>query len=205
MSLPPPDSRNDAQWLDPKAERELAEALRSAYAPAHLDPALEDRLIEAALEDPLAPPTAEEVAESQRLRAALEGRGEHPDAALAEALRTAGAPPVLRDATAERMLTEAMDRSQPSNVIYVAFGAVATVAAAAAALALVFSPAEPRPSAALRSTAAAPEQSLAVSRSSATLFTSKFKVGRSTARVDRIASVRSRELRKNRFVSWGVR
>ena len=50
-----------------------------------------------------------------------------------------------------------------------------------------------------------PEADLAVSRSTAALFSEKFDTAETTSRVDRIVSARSRELRSNRYALWGVR
>jgi hypothetical protein len=57
----------------------------------------------------------------------------------------------------------------------------------------------------MASQAAAPA-ALILSRSTDDLFdpAEKFEVGRSSARIDRIASARSSDLRRNRFASWGV-
>ena len=88
-----------------------------------------------------------------------------------------------------------------AKVIYVVFGATALAAAAAAVLALFLDPAERTP-VALDHTG--PSQ-LLTSRSTAPLFRDKFVVGHTTERVDRIAMVRDKDLRANRFALWGVR
>ncbi|MEB2324275.1 MAG: hypothetical protein OZ921_17305, partial [Sorangiineae bacterium] len=102
MTLTPDDA--PVALLSDEAERTLAESLRAAYAPEPLDDELNEALILAALDDPLAPPSAAELAESEALRRALEGEGEHPDAALARALRAAAAPGALRPEPGERLL-----------------------------------------------------------------------------------------------------
>src|SRR6185503_7488376 len=92
-SAPPPaEAESDAVALDPATESALSAALKAAWAPRPLDPALNELLIDAAREDPLAPASELELVESDRLRDALAGKGEHPDALLARALRTANAP-----------------------------------------------------------------------------------------------------------------
>ena len=53
-------------------------------------------------------------------------------------------------------------------------------------------------------TAELPALGLLQSRSTATLFESA-SVGAPSARIDRIASVRARDLRANRYAEWGVR
>lgn len=217
------EPRDDEGLLDAEAEHELAEALRSAWAPEELDPDVNERLIELALEDPLAPANDEEVAESERLRAALESGAAHPDADLARALRAAADPDTLDSADASRLADDAISERAPrssaparrSNVVYVAFGATAAVAALAAAVALVIRPAPDREPAAVAAKAAdreAPGSAVAVSRSTAELFAAELdvgdaasRVGRTSERVDRIAMARGRDLRQNRYASWGLR
>lgn len=187
--------------LPEEQEEELARALRAAFAPAALDPAVNEALIAAALEDPLAPPSEEEIAESARLREALEGRGEHPEAALALALRAAAAPAPLGELDAERVASRSVGRRSKAGgarVLYLAFGTVATAAVAiAASWFLVLAPA--------LKDGGGPAMDLAVSRSTAGMFPEKFEPGATTARVDRIALARSRDLRSNRYALWGVR
>ena len=48
-----------------------------------------------------------------------------------------------------------------------------------------------------------PSAGLALSRSTATLFSEHFETADTTQRVDRIASARERDLRHNRFATWG--
>jgi len=189
----------DLSPLPEEQEEELARALRAAFAPAELDPAVNEALIAAALEDPLAPPTEEEVAESARLRDALEGRGEHPAADLARALSAAASPGRLDDLALERVATRTVGRRKSrGRIVTLAFGTTATAALAlAASWFLVIAPA-------LHDRG--PElEALAVSRSTAGMFPEKFEPGTTTARVDRIALARSRELRSNRYALWGVR
>ena len=200
----PQDRDSEHPLLEPEIESELGEALRSAWAPAELDPAVNEQLIEAVLVDPFAPATDEEVRESERLRAALEGQADHPATELRDLLRAAADPTALEPRTAEHLASSHLAR-QRSNVIYVAFGAAAAVAALAAAVALIVSPVEhPQPSA-RRAEPSAKRQSLAVSRSTAPLFDSKFETGGTTARIDRIALQRGREYRDNRYAAWGLR
>lgn len=201
--LPPEES---AAWLT---------ALEAAWRPSELDPAVGERLLEMALEDPLAPPSEEELAESARLRDALDQGTPHADAALLRALGAPFAAPAAslpESAAVERSLRAALEaqteHTQPaeparparrSNVVYAAFGAgSALLAAAAAAVLFVGS---------LRSGAPAPEQAAAYAepRSTAPLFTARFETGDTTARMDMIASARSRDLRDNRYAAWGVR
>jgi hypothetical protein len=200
--------------LDPSSARddELAALLRAAWSPGDLDAARNRKLIELALEDPMAPPTTEEIVESERLRRALDGEIDHPDLALARALRAAVYP---ADRPAGRVLPAPPAAEAPSaNVVpfqrrsrrvYATVGAVAGLAALAASVLLLVMPAEKRsaPSATLASSPDLPE--LSVARSTQELFTEKFETGETSARVDRIAEVRARELRSNRYALWGVR
>ena len=195
MSVPPEEQE---ELLSPELERELELALRAAWHPAEIDPARHEQLLELALEDPLAPATAEEMVESERLRQALEGEGDHPHLDLARALQAA-----TRPAPPPRALP--VPDARP-RVIYVAFGATTALLAAAAALALVIGSLSSK-DAAPQSAAQAPlaPAALSVSRSSAALFQEPFTLEGTTARMDRIASTRERELRQNRYLAWGVR
>ncbi len=199
------DDTTPIALLEPEDERALGAALRAAWAPAELDAELNEMLIEAALEDPLAPPTEDELVQSERLRQALEGEGAHPDVDLARALAAAAAPRELGREPAERIAREAV-KPERSNVILVAFGTVATVAVAAAAAIMLF--VHPLDRAAAPATAMAPAATipLAQSRSTAPLFNRQaFETQNATARIDRIAAARGRELRDNQYAMWGLR
>jgi hypothetical protein len=204
--------------LDPSSARddELAALLRAAWSPGDLDGARNRKLIELALEDPMAPPTAEEIVESERLRRALDGEIDHPDLALARALRAAVHPadppagrvlpaPPAAAAPGANVVPFQRDRAPRTRRVYAAVGAVAGLAALAASALLFVVPAEKRsaPGATLASAPDLPE--LSVARSTQELFTEKFETGETSARVDRIAEVRARELRSNRYALWGVR
>ena len=205
--MPPPaetDAEGEALELDAATESALTAALRAAWAPRPLDPALNELLIEAALEDPLAPPSEAEIVESERLRDALEGTGEHPDALLARALRTANTPAPLTGERADQLAPKLALPRRSSNVVYVAFGAVAAAAMAAAATAMLFvAPVEREPAAA--SAVSVPNPTLAQSRSTSALFHEKFATEDTSDRIDRIAAARARELRQNRYAQWGLR
>jgi hypothetical protein len=194
------DERLEAdERISPDDEPELAEALRAAHAPRSLDPARSELLVEQALEDPLRAPTEEEIRESARLREALESGGDHPDVRLARALATALAPPEQHDPArfaqlASRAIESRQRAAAGGNVIHVVFGVAAGVVALAAAIAIVVRP----------SSDAAPEPVLRVSRSTAPMFREPFDTRRTSARVDRIALARERDLRANRYALWGV-
>jgi len=200
----PGESEGDFVPLDAETESALTAALQAAWVPRPLDPALNELLIEAALEDPLAPPSELEVVESERLRDALEGKGEHPDALLARALKTANTPSPLAGARADQLAKAVAAPRRSGNVVFVAFGAAtATVMAAAAAAMLFLTPVERDEPAA--SAVTVPNPTFVQSRSTAALFNEKFATEDTSGRIDRIAAVRARELRQNRYAQWGLR
>jgi hypothetical protein len=202
----------DESLLPPEEAAAWLTALEAAWRPSELDPVVGERLLEMALEDPLAPPSEEELIESARLRDALEQGTPDADAAL---LRALGAPfaapatPAPDAAVVERALralapqpeqpTQGVPPARRSNVVYAVFGAGSAILAAAAAAVLFVGT--------MRSGAPAPEQTTAYAepRSTAPLFTDRFETGDTTARMDLIASARSRDLRDNRYAAWGVR
>lgn len=188
------------ELLAPEVEEELASALRSAWSPAPLDAALNEALIAQALEDPLAEPTEEELVESERLRQALEGQGSHPNADLARALALAAAPAPLPHPTADAIAQRALAaKAEKSNLVYVVFGSAAAALALAASI-LLFVSGGHSPQSVARAA-----RDLAQSRSTAPLFHEKFDAADTTARIDRIALARARDLRSNRYALWGVR
>lgn len=193
--------------LPPDEEAELLQALEAALRPAELDLQVNERLLEWALEDPLAPASEDELIESARLRDAL---AEGTSGAGASLLRALGAPFARGvaegdDGAVERALgtalapASAVAPSPRRNVVYAAFGAASAVLAAAAAVALFVGSsrsAEP---------VAAQASAYVVPHSTAPLFAERFETGDTTARVDLIVSARSRDLRDNRYAAWGVR
>jgi hypothetical protein len=184
--------------LDAAEEARLARALRAAFAPGEIDPERHERLLQAALEDPFAPASHEELVESERLRRALDGDGDHVDLVLARALSAAHAPGALASASIARA-TLPLERPRAKGS-YLRFAGVGAALAAAAAVLLSFG--------ARGSRAPAPDLqalALAQSRSTAPLFQSAALAGAPSTRIDRIASVRERELRENRYALWGVR
>jgi hypothetical protein len=151
--------------------------------------------------DPDAPPSAEELAESARLREALADPSKpSADADLLRALANAHAPreiePLAHRAIVQRALATP-PRRQRGTVVRVSFG-VAAVLAAAALVLLFIRTRLPRPDAAVAQ--------VSVSRSTQPLFTEPFaEQGGESARIDRIAMAREADLRENRFARWGVR
>lgn len=213
----PIEPSDDTPSLTAAEEAALSLALVCAFRPAELAPDVNEALIELCLEDPLRPASEAELAESERFRRALEGSGEHPDLDLVRGLVEAHRPSRSESSSFEganqRALERALAASSPSskrrsgNVVFVSFGVMTALAAAAAVLLVVFFPsAERSPTAVLPAgvAARAPAPRLTQSRSSEGLFDAKFERDHTTERVDRIASVRARELRQNRFQQWGV-
>jgi hypothetical protein len=158
-------------------------------------------------DDPDAPPTEEELAESRKLREALDDAttpsDSSEDAELARSLAAAWSP---RDLTAEQhaaLVEKALEwrdglRRRRGRVVRVTFGAGAIVALAASVLLVV------------RGDRQAPEAmhgvALAVSRSTQPLFPERFApTGGESSRIDRIAMARAADLRDNEFAKWGVR
>lgn len=83
--------------------------------------------------------------------------------------------------------------------MYAIFGAGSAVVAAAAVVMLFLGTASrSTPTAAMAGDFAKP-------RSTAPLFDERFETAETTARMDAIASARSRDLRDNRYAAWGVR
>jgi len=216
----PIEPSDDTPSLTAAEEAALSLALVCAFRPAELDPDVNETLIELCLEDPLRPASEEERAESERFRRALEGSGEHPDLDLVRGLVEAHRPShaqsssfaganerALERALAANPKTGAPAKRRQGNVVFVSFGVMTALAAAAAVLLVVFFPsAERSPTAAAPAALGtrAPAPLLTQSRSSEGLFDAKFERDHTTERVDRIASVRARELRQNRFQQWGV-
>jgi hypothetical protein len=157
--------------------------------------------------EPEDPPSAEELAAAESLRRALErgkpSRSLDPDWDLVEAIRAAAAPSSLASARQREILDTAMAIRSRGRVIYLAFGSVAAMAAAVALVVRASYENSPQSEAVLAASAPA---ALAVSRSAADLFPEGIpKAGGTSDRVDRIAYARARDLRENRFARWGVR
>ena len=195
------DSDPELPELDAEAERHLSALLRHAFAPGEIDPARHERLLLAALKDPFAPASAEELVESERLRQALDGQGDHDDLRLARALSAAFSPSVDRPVLDPQLAVRTADAKRSGQVIFYRFAGVATALAVAAAVLLRLTPVsqESAPPAADLAVLA-----LAQSRSTAALFPAD-SAGAPSQRIDRIASARGRDLRDNRYALWGVR
>ncbi|HEX9294483.1 MAG TPA: hypothetical protein VF881_01575 [Polyangiaceae bacterium] len=156
--------------------------------------------------DPDAAPTPEELESAEWLRRALD-RAESDVAAnrdweLLQSIRSAVAPVPLSDERHRRILDASLSPKRTGKVIYLAVGGMASLAAMAAALALVIGqPRQQSPAAVAQA-----RRALAVSRSAADLFPEGIPpTGGTTERVDRIADARAQDLRENRFARWGIR
>ena len=194
----------------------LAASLQAAYRPAQLASDDLEAILARALGEEDAPPTRIELEGAARLRVALEGGGElEGEAALLGDLRAAHRPASISPARNEELVARAVASAQraPTSISRFRRALPATMAtltgvvALAAGFALLmqtqsFAP----PPTASRPAAAAAAAALILSRSTDDLFdpAEKFEVGRSSSRIDRIASARSSDLRRNRFASWGV-
>lgn len=150
--------------------------------------------------DPDAPPSEEEIRESQRLREALDNPSvAHEGAELLRAVKSAGAPKALEDSALDRAVASGLAKFDASRrrrgvVVRVMFGAGALAAAAVLLVVIGRQSVAPQPS------------ELAHARSTQSLFTERFEArGGESARIDRIASARAADLRDNHFARWGVR
>jgi hypothetical protein len=147
-------------------------------------------------DDPDAPPSEEEIRESQRLREALEDTSKpSEDADLLRAVKHAAEPKALDKKALDTAVDSGLSRGQRRSggvVIRVAFGASLLVAAAAAVVFFVGRGPVDKPD-------------LARARSTQPLFTERFETqGGESARIDRIAIARASDLRENHYARWGV-
>lgn len=161
------------------------------------------------IDDPDAPASEEEKANSEDLRLSLEDPSRsNADADLARALSLAHSPreiaPEEHAAIVERVVaaakTSGIHGRRRSNVIQVTFGVAAAALSLAAGIVFVVGSLSHHDAEA--PTAALPLVQL---RSTQPLFQEPFRDGHASARIDRIAMARSSDLRDNRFTRWGVR
>ncbi len=186
----------------------FAEALRSAMGPEDLDGADHDALIARALGDEGASTMAEREA-GEQLRAELAGEREGRTSGLLIALKNAARPIDLPPEKHDELIAAALAQSRlkrtgnvrllrPLTVV-----SLSTLAALAAGVALFLGRASD-----LRPTVAAPTAALVRTHSTESLFDAATpfpRRGQESARIDRIASARAADLRKNNFTAWGVR
>lgn len=188
---------SDPDELSPEQAAVIAAALVAAQRPSELSPQRHERILRAALEDPLAPPSATELEAAEQLRAALETGGVNEEAALARALTLAvGKGEPAPAAAAARALERAAAARPRANVVFVSFGLLSSALAVAAAIALVLKPVQETPT---------PRQEPpALSRSLGPVIGPDAGELSASERMDRIASARARDLRENRYLAWGV-
>lgn len=190
----------------------LAASLQAAYRPAQLASDDLEAILARALGEGDAPPTRVELEGAARLRVALEGGGElEGEAALLGDLRAAHRPAALSPERNEELIARAVASagrapapiSRLRRTLPATMATLTGVVALAAGFALMM---QTRSFAPPPMAASAAPAALILSRSTDDLFdpAEKFEVGRSSARIDRIASARSSDLRRNRFASWGV-
>ncbi|GAC1534472.1 MAG: hypothetical protein NVS3B10_28170 [Polyangiales bacterium] len=194
----------------PHPDAALARALRGALGPP---PSLDDdahrALLDRALDAALTPPSAEELSASARLRDELDDPGStDADVRLARSLRHAVAARPLEAAAHRAILDRALGaraRSTPSPLVWIG-GAFAAAASIAFAVLSVDARHDSAPSMTPASTSASLGASLVHARSVDGLFAEPFPLDQPTsARIDRIAVARARDLRANHFTRWGVR
>ncbi len=202
----------DALDVDP-----VAAGLRAAWAPTDLDPVDHEALLARAFGDDEAPPTHAERLAAGRLRDALDGAATSPDGDLAVALRAAAKPAQLDAGRNEAIVARALAgrpeaapaTARGGRVIRVVFAAAAAITAMAAGFSLLVTTGDEAAPAASRAVAdSMVAGALIPARSAAELFdaTEPFpRTGGESARIDRIASSRTADLRANRFAAWGVR
>lgn len=189
----------------------LAASLHAAYRPASLAEADLDAILARALDEGDAPPTRIEDEAAARLRDAIDRGDFEGEAALLGDLRAAHRPAALSEDRHEELIRRALSSSRRVQVSPLrralprVTAAITGVVALAAGFALLLQTRGFTPPAAESVRAAAPA-ALIRSRSTDDLFdpAEKFEVGRSSARIDRIAGARSSDLRRNRFAAWGV-
>jgi hypothetical protein len=166
-----------------------------AEDPKNKDPGLVD--------DPDAPPSEEERAAAESLRATLDaGDGGDP---VVEALRAAHAPRPIdaaeHGAIIARVVTGAPRRAHASTadaprsakILRFSLGGAGVAIAIAAGVLLFLQSKDEH------------EHPLARARTTQPLFSEPFKAGEASARIDRIAVARAADFRDNRFAKWGVR
>jgi hypothetical protein len=200
----------DAKLIEAHERDSILEALGAAADPQPLDAQRHQRLIENALaggsnagiessDDPLAPVTDEETAAAAKTRERLET--DPLVALLRSAYRPDSLAPesdmVIRSAALVR--TSSPARSKPSVTKMVYWSTFAAAAAAALWLSI--------PRISQRTESVLDEgfhSELAQSRTTKPLFSMSFASSTPSERIDRIAQVRERELRNNRYVLWGL-
>jgi hypothetical protein len=188
-----------------RGEDPAAEAIRAAFSPGALAEADLDAIVQRALGDDSASTTSEREG-ADRLRAELDGIAPREISAPLHALRLAVKPTEIPAERNEALIAAAFRRARGRmaavrRIAPVTMAALAGVAALAAGVALFVGEAPSSPP-------SAPTAALIRARSAEDLFdpaTPFPRSGEESARIDRIAGARARDLRRNRFTAWGVR
>jgi hypothetical protein len=200
----------DSKPIDVHERDELMVALGAAQAPKAIDSDRHQRILRQALgqapahvslsdNDILAPPSPDEQAAATRLQDTLDSDP------LVIALRSAHHPSSLRKRAEHslRKVALAKHSTQPRllsrHLSASVWGSFAVAAAAALWLAV-------RTHGGNDGIVNAPQgrSTLALSRSTESLFVKPFTLSTNSERIDKIAQVRSRELRNNRYAIWGL-
>jgi len=175
-------------------------ALTAAESPSDIAAERHRQILAQALEsvEAFAPPTEQELLQAAQLRAHFDSNP------LVLALRATQDPspprPQLERALRQQALQHVTHshRARSLRRISTLWGAVAVAAAAAiVVLAKSNSPLE-------KFEASPSSRPLALSRSTDSLFTRSFDSTSASGRIDKIAQVRARDLRRNRYAIWGL-
>lgn len=185
----------ESRPMDTVEREQLLGALKVAHSAEPLDPQRHRLILERALDanDPLAPPTEEELAAASELRDHLDS---DPLVVSLRAARGQTSPSerttrILERALAPRGASKAIHHRRAAPI----WGTLAVAAAAALWIAVKSSsPFE----------ASNSQPPLAFSRSTESLFTKPFDTSSPSERIDKIAQVRARDLRNNRYAKWGL-
>jgi len=190
----------ESKPMDVSERESLLGALNAAKAPEALDLERHRRILEQVLaaEDPYAPPCHEEIVEAKRLR-------EHLDSdplvvSLRSAQLTSSPNPEFERKLRKQVLSPQARSNRPLIVrrVPIHFG----VLAIAAGVAIWISA---KSNVAIETFEREnPKQPLALSRSTESLFTKPFESSSPSERIDKIALVRARDLRNNRYAKWGL-
>lgn len=182
-------------------EREsLLGALKAAHSPEILDPERHQRILERALhaEDPFAPPNEKELAEAAILRDHLDSNPLVMSLRSAQGSLSTNAelePKIRERALAPKATVKRSPSMRRATTIW---GALAV--AASVALWLVAKSSGPLETFETSNS----QRPLALSRSTESLFTKPFDTSSPSERIDKIAQVRERDLRHNRYAKWGL-
>ena len=189
----------------------LAQALRAAYSPAEIAEVDLDAIVERALGDETQA-TTHERSEAERLRQELAGETSGKRSALFVALKNAHSPKALAADRQEALIMSALGFPQPRPRGVGALSpatvlAMTGIAALAAGIVLVLRPPGPSATPSADATVSKSQELPALARSADELFEASVpfpRAGEESMRVDRIASSRAADLRRNRFLAWGV-